>query len=259
MTRRVSRRFAALLLSSLLAGGMGYVPARAQVAADKQLIFDLLDRIERLESDIRQLRGSLEVYRHRQENLELRLADLEAVKRGIGASRAGAPAEEELAPELAPEPALSSTPPLEAEVPPADTPSSRPNRSTASVAPASEQAAYDTAFNMLREGHFEQSVANFQEFLRNYPNSRLAGNAQYWLGEAYYVTRDFENAKQAFINLGVSYPNSDKVPDALLKLGYIYGELGDKAKAREILNKVMQAYPGSQAASLAQKRLSLLK
>lgn len=255
MTRRVSGRVAALLLSSLLAGGMGYIPARAQVAADKQLIFDLLDRIERLESDIRQLRGSLEVYRHRQQNLELRLADLEAGKRGIGGSRAGAPAEEE----LAPEPALSSSPPPEAEVPPADTPLSRPNRSTASVAPASEQAAYDTAFNMLREGHFEQSVANFQEFLRNYPDSRLAGNAQYWLGEAYYVTRDFENAKQAFINLGVSYPNSDKVPDALLKLGYIYGELGDKAKAREILNKVMQAYPGSQAASLAQKRLSLLK
>jgi len=255
MTRRVSGRVAALLLSSLLAGGMGYIPARAQVAADKQLIFDLLDRIERLESDIRQLRGSLEVYRHRQENLERRLADLEAGKKGNGASRAGAPAEEE----LAPEPALSSSPPPEVEVPPADTPSPRSNRSTAPVAPASEQAAYDTAFNMLREGHFEQSVANFQEFLRNYPNSRLAGNAQYWLGEAYYVTRDFENAKQAFINLGVSYPNSDKVPDALLKLGYIYGELGDKAKAREILNKVMQAYPGSQAASLAQKRLSLLK
>ncbi len=61
---------------------------------------------------------------------------------------------------------------------------------------------------------------HFQQFLQSYPQSSLADNAQYWLGESYYVTRDFQNAAAAFQTVLDRWPDSRKAPDALLKLGY---------------------------------------
>ena len=95
--------------------------------------------------------------------------------------------------------------------------------------------------------------------MKAYPNGGLAGDAQYWLGESHYVSRDYDAAKEAFINLGLRYPQSARLPDALLKLCYIYGELGDNARAREVLQKLVQVYPNTQAASLAERRLQSLR
>ncbi len=122
----------------------------------------------------------------------------------------------------------------------------------------SDQAAYAHAFDALKSGDYAAAVAQFSAFLKTWPQSALADNAQYWLGEAYYVTRDFDSAAAAFRSVGEQYPQSRKAPDALLKLGYTQYELKHLADARATLAQVVQRYPGTDAARLAADRLAKL-
>jgi len=87
------------------------------------------------------------------------------------------------------------------------------------------------------------------------PASPLAENAQYWLGEAYYVTRSYDDAGTAFRTVLQKYPQSRKAPDAALKLGYTQYELKRYADARKTLQEVAQKYPDSDASRLAAERL----
>jgi tol-pal system protein YbgF len=105
---------------------------------------------------------------------------------------------------------------------------------------AGEQAEYDTALAILREG-------------------RYADNANYWLGETYYVTRDFDQALQTFAGLVNNFPQSPKVSDSQLKMGYIYYEKQDWAAARKSLEAVVSNYPGTTTARLANDRLQRMK
>jgi tol-pal system protein YbgF len=94
--------------------------------------------------------------------------------------------------------------------------------------------------------------------MTRYPASTLLDNAQYWTGEAYYVTRDYEHAATAFRAVGERWPTSRKAPDALLKLGYTQFEQKHLAAARATLQQVVERYGGSDAARLAQERLQKL-
>ena len=160
----------------------------------------------------------------------------------------------------------AATPPVTRAQPPAAAPATAgqssaliPKQPTGAEATTNEQDAYKAAFDTLHEGRYDEAVNRFQDFLTNYPTSRLAGDAQYWLGEAYYVVRDFDKSKQAFLALGMNYPNSKRLPDAMLKLGYLYADSGDKAKAREVLQKLTESYPDSRAATLARQRLQAIR
>jgi tol-pal system protein YbgF len=121
-----------------------------------------------------------------------------------------------------------------------------------------DQAAYTHAFDALKSNDYDNAIARFKDFLRLYPQSTLAGNAQYWLGEAYYVTRDFDSAAAAFRAVGDQYPKSPKVPDALLKLGLTQVDQKKLTDAHATLSEVVQRYPGSDAAKLAASRLQNL-
>ena len=79
---------------------------------------------------------------------------------------------------------------------------------------------YAQSFDALKAGSYSVAITGFKSFLSSYPASPLAENAQYWLGEAFYVTRDFDSATGAFRNVLQKWPDSRKAPDALLKLGY---------------------------------------
>jgi tol-pal system protein YbgF len=143
---------------------------------------------------------------------------------------------------------------------PNQSPAPRPDTTRFLTTPSiAERTAYNAAFDQLREGNYNAAITGFQEFLQMYPNSGLVADTQYWLGETYYITRDFDKAKQAFITVGVNYPDSEKLPEAMLKLGYVYDELGDANKAREVLLKLTQTYPDSRAANLAKQRLQALR
>src|SRR5579862_337079 len=123
-------------------------------------------------------------------------------------------------------------------------------------APSStEQAVYSQAFDALKAGSYSVAITGFKDFLSTYPASPLAENAQYWLGEAYYVTRDYENASAAFRTVLQKWPESRKAPDALLKLGFTQFELKRYAESRKTLEDVTRRFPDSDAARLAAERL----
>lgn len=126
-------------------------------------------------------------------------------------------------------------------------------------APGSEQAAYLQALDQLKSGTYPQAIASLQQFLTTYPKSDLADNAEYWLGEGYYVTRDFPNAAAAFKTVLAQWPNSRKAPDAMLKLGYTQFELKQYADARATLTGVTKRYPDSNDAKLAADRLKQMQ
>ena len=119
----------------------------------------------------------------------------------------------------------------------------------------SDTAAYQAAFGLLKASQFDQAIAAFQQFLTTYPDSSLADNAQYWLGEAYYVNKAFPEALAAFQSVATKYPQSRKVPDALLKTGYCYYELKQWQEAHDTLAQVVASYPDTPAGKLAQARL----
>jgi tol-pal system protein YbgF len=111
----------------------------------------------------------------------------------------------------------------------------------------------------MKELRYADAAEDFQSFLKQYPNSEYADNAVYWLGESYYVTRNYDIALTSFERLMKNYPDSPKVPDALLKIGYTHYELKQWDKARAALLQVQQDYPDTTLARLAESRLRSMK
>ena len=124
---------------------------------------------------------------------------------------------------------------------------------------AAEQQAYDQAFRALRETRYADAAEGFDAFLRDHPQSTYAPNALYWLGEVYYVTRDFETALAQFERLQETYPDSSKKPDALLKIGFSHYERGNWDRARAALEQVIADYPGTNYSRLAENRLRTMR
>ena len=115
--------------------------------------------------------------------------------------------------------------------------------------------AYAQAFDALKMNNYPTAITGFRNYLQTYPQGPLADNAQYWLGEAYYVSKDYPNAAFAFKTVVDQYPTSRKVPDALLKLGFAQFEMKRYGEARSTLTDVTRKFPDSDAARLASERL----
>jgi tol-pal system protein YbgF len=124
------------------------------------------------------------------------------------------------------------------------------------VEPSStEEAIYSQAYDALKAGSYSISITGFKDFLTTYPTSPLAENAQYWLGEAYYVNHDYDAAAGAFRTVLKKWPESRKAPDALLKLGYTQYAQKQYPAAKATLTEVTRKYPGTDTAKLAADRL----
>lgn len=228
---------------SVHAGSPAPTPPVVQ-AADPRML-ELLRRQEQLEQEVRQLRGEVEQLNHELDGLKKRQKQLYLDTDGRLRKlelRATAPPQTEPATNA---PAADSSP---SEVPATDV----------SLPSADEREAYDLAFERLKQGRYESAIEEFASFLKKFPDSRYADNAQYWLGEASYVSRNYREAARQFQQVIDRYPDSPKVPDALLKLGYTQFELKQWQQARETLEEVQQRFPGSTAAKLAGGRLERL-
>ena len=121
------------------------------------------------------------------------------------------------------------------------------------------QEAYSKAFALLKEGRYKQSIQAFENFKVSYPDSKYADNAQYWLGEANYVSRDYKKALAAFQQLIAQYPESSKNSGARLKIGYVYFELKNWSAARDALQQVVTLYPDTTVAKKANERMQRMK
>lgn len=135
------------------------------------------------------------------------------------------------------------------------TPAPSQSAPSSTAADPDDQKAYLGAFSKLKSGSYESAIQSFRSFLSDFPQSAYAPNAQYWIGEAYYVQRDFDAAWKAFDNVSQSYPQSLKAADARLKQGLIRVDQGRMDEARKILQQVAAEHAGSSAGRLAAERL----
>lgn len=120
-------------------------------------------------------------------------------------------------------------------------------RATAPPPPAgaSAQDQYNYAFGLLRQANYPAAEQSLRAFVQRYPNDPLAGNAQYWLGETYYVRQDWNNAAAVFAEGYQKYPKGGKAADNLLKLGMSLGQLGQKADACRAFARLDRDFPSA--------------
>ena len=118
---------------------------------------------------------------------------------------------------------------------------------------------YRDAYETFQKGDLEGARRKFEAFLKQYPNTDLSDNAQFWIGETYYLKRDYEKAILEYEKAITKYPEGDKIPSALFKQALAFAELGDKSNARTLLRRVIERYPQSEQADMAKKRLDTLK
>jgi len=197
-----------------------------------QGLLQLSQRIDALETQMRQMRGEMEELQNTNDTLRKQQRDLYAdLDRRLTALQAGAKSAGG---------------------------SGDGGGGAAGGDSGGDQAAYTRAFDALKSTDYAAAITRFRDFLRAYPQSQLAGNAQYWLGEAYYVTHDYDNAVMAFRAVGEQYPQSPKVPDALVKLGLTQIDQKKLVEARATLKQVVQRFPGTDAAKLASTRLQTI-
>ncbi len=133
------------------------------------------------------------------------------------------------------------------------------SKSTVPAAPsAKEQGAFNQAYTLLVKQQYTQATTSFTNFLSSYPNSSLAADAHYWLGDLYLAQGQPDNASQQYRAV-VNTQGADKRPDAMVKLGTILLAYGDSAHAKQLFQQVTQQYPNSPAASQAQTRLKSMQ
>lgn len=109
-----------------------------------------------------------------------------------------------------------------------------------------ENMIYEKAQKLYRAGNYVDAVIMFKKHVSSFPQSTLADNAQYWIGEGYYSQGDYNRALEEFEKVS-TFPDKSKVPDALLREGYCYQQLGNYPKAREIFSQVIDTYANDQA------------
>jgi len=282
LTQMTSSLMAGLVLAIFVS-----VPANAQQPAPQntQAMVDLVIQIQQLQDEVRMLTGRIEDQSVEIENLKNQQRDqyldldqrINALRNtsprpivSRPANRAGGGVTTAGAAKTNPPPALAGNNNSREDSPavrgPLDKPSSvtaraTPNTQARNIAasPEDEKDAYERAFSSLKELEYADAATLFQAFLQRYPNSEYADNAQYWLGESYYVTRNYDIALEAFQNLLSRYPDSPKVADALLKIGYTHYELKHWSEARAALEQVQVQHPGTTLARLAGSRLRSMK
>jgi tol-pal system protein YbgF len=123
----------------------------------------------------------------------------------------------------------------------------------------SEQALYDQSKQAFDAGELEKARQGFQEFIKRFPNSQNADNAQFWIAETYYREKWYEKAIVEYQKVVEDYPKGNKIRSAMLKQGYAFLNIGDKANARLILKDLISKYPDTTEAQLATQKLSQIK
>jgi len=260
---------------------------RASKLLDNKAMLGMFQHLDEVSQDVDELRGLVEEQGHLQQGLQKRQRELYLdLDRRLREMELNAKAQPEtvvnpiqvptILPVIKPSITIDTTTPKVSEPQPSAVlekpkavepkPSvAAPTHVTSPVVTSSpqpmskERKDYQKSFDLLKEGRYNKAKTAFKSFLKKYPNSSYAGNAQYWSGEANYVTRQFATAMKEFKQVITQYPASNKVPDAMLKLGYTFYETRQMDNAKQILNELVKRFGKSTAARLAKKRLKRMK
>jgi tol-pal system protein YbgF len=197
----------------------------------------LVAKVDQIEDKMNNTQGSIEQTNYRLDKLAQQLTqaqrDIEDLK--TSAARAAAT------------PAVGPTaPPPVTEV------------NVSSTAGEDPVQTYQAAYRDYQRGNFDLAISGFQEFINRNPNSDLADNAAYWIGESLFSQKKYRDAIAQFDSVVTKYPKSEKVAGALLKKGYAYIDLGERAQGVVQLQYVVHEHPSSPEAGLARQRLKQL-
>jgi tol-pal system protein YbgF len=122
-----------------------------------------------------------------------------------------------------------------------------------------KESIYALAYETFKEGKYEKARVEFQNFVKQYPDTEYSDNAQFWIGECYYFENKYEKAISEYEKVVKNYPKGNKVPYALLKQGFSFLNLGDKSSARLILQQIIKNYPNTNQARIAREKLIEIK
>ncbi len=230
-------------------------------SGNAQGIAELVTQVQQLQQEVAELRGQLERQAFELESLKKRqkvlYVDLDSRVQALEKSAPQTPRDNaETTAEKHNTPALVTSHETAETTKPEVQPSTATQASSTGTDNDTQAAVlYEEAFAHLKAGRYTDSARLFEDFIQQHPNHELTDNAYYWLGESYYVTRNYELALDAFEQLKSRFPNSHKLADALLKIGYTQYELGLYPQAWETLQTVVREFPSSAVARLAQTRL----
>ena len=216
-------------------------------------ITELTLQLDEVRRENRELRGEIENLAHQIEQLKRKQRDiyLDIDQRLSGSQGSAAASPDTGSPGTGTAPAEA---PVVDDRPPAAPLVASGNR-------AKIKAEYQAAYDLLgpQNRRYDDAARAFAKFLKKYPNDPLAPNAQYWLGEANYVSQHNAEALQAFELVVSRFPDSTKAPGALFKIGRLQQAAGNKSAARASFERVLTDYPESPAAGLARQRLEQLR
>lgn len=205
-------------------------------------------RIEELTNQINQLKQQLDLQKS---DTDLRFSQLQGG--GAAAPAPGAPAGIEAPPQPKPPQGAGdmSQPPsragnlgtLASPNAPAQAAPAQPAAAGGSLPSGSPQEQYNYAMGLLTQANYPAAEQAMRSFVERYPKDPLAGNAQYWLGETFYVRKDYNNAATAFAQGYEKYPKGPKAADDLLKLGMSLTALNQKPDACKAYARLEHDFP----------------
>lgn len=233
------------LPADMAAGGSsggGVNPAALTMFEDRLRVVEeqqrsMISQVEKLGFDVRQMQDQMQ---KSQSDLDMRFQQMSAAgASGAAASNASS--------------SSSSLPADEMAATPSDSVKSSGNSASGTLgtlgsgttaASGSAESLYEAGFADVREQNFDAAQKKFTDFMARYPTHALAGNAQYWLAETYYVRGDYRQAAKLFAKGYQEFPQGQKAADCLLKLGLSLGKLGKKEDACLSLQQLQKEFPG---------------
>ncbi len=199
----------------------------------------LFNQVQEHQREIQRLRGEIEELRYQFEQSkrlsQQRYLELEKRLNAVGSTTRGEP---------------SSRPQVDQD---------SANQVTEIAGGSNEEAAksaYRDAFDKVQARDFPAATGAFESFVAQYPDSSLAANGYYWLGELYSSDGELDKAATAFQRVIDDFSESSKAPDAMYKLGLLRARQGQPEDSRRLLEQVQKEHPQSSAANLAKQFLN---
>jgi len=119
----------------------------------------------------------------------------------------------------------------------------------------SPQEVYNLARSDYLKGNFQLAIEGFAIYLEHFPESPLADNALYWIGECYFSQENYKEAIKNFNVLILSYPEGDEIPAAHLKKGMCLMETGKDEEALAVFKLLISKFPLEEETRIAQEKI----